>query len=97
MQKILRSKALKPIVLVLLVLLLLLPASVLAMRSANFHLDWFTPLTGTGGPSSSSNFRANFTVGQTVSGPVSSPNYKVNLGYWQNIKLTVFLPLVVKQ
>jgi len=84
------------ILLALLLLTLALPSSGLAMQSSAYHLDWFTPMTGTGGASSSANYSLNFTVGQTASGPASSPNYAATLGYWQNIDRWLFLPIVVK-
>ncbi len=55
-----------------LVVLLLLASGALAMSSANYRLNWFTPMTGNGGDEiSSANYAANFTVGQTVVGAPS--------------------------
>ena len=82
-----------------LLLILLLAHGVQAMSSANFALDWFTPLTsGGGGPTSSANYAANFTIGQTTIGASSSPNYSTGLGYWYGIfqQFRIRLPLVVK-
>ena len=76
---------------------LLLTSSALAL-SAAYRLDWFVPLTGGGGgPASSTNYKANITVGQTVIGASSSTNYKAGLGYWYGIPAYHFyLPLVLK-
>ena len=77
---------------------LALVSNVLAMRSDNYWLDWFTPLTGGGGgPADSANYTANFTVGQTAIGAANSANYAIRLGYWlpatrQN---NIYLPLVI--
>jgi hypothetical protein len=82
-----------------LLLLLLLAHGVQAMSSANFALDWFTPLTSSGGgPSSSTNYAANFTIGQTVIGPASSTNYGTGLGYWYGVfqQFRIRLPLIIK-
>ena len=66
---------------------LLLTGNVLAMSSGNYALDWFTPLTGGGGGvSSSANYAANFTVGQSVIGEASSTNYGAGLGYWYGVE-----------
>jgi hypothetical protein len=68
------------------------------MESANFSLDWYTPLNSSGGgPSQSANYVANFTIGQTVIGASSSENYSLGLGYWYGLQLyRVFLPLIMK-
>jgi hypothetical protein len=82
-----------------LLLLLLLAHGVQAMSSANFALDWFTPLTsGGGGPSISANYAANLTIGQTAIYASSSTNYSIGLGYWYGIfqQFRVRLPLIVK-
>ena len=80
---------------------LLLVGSILAMSSTNYKLDWFTPMTGSGGPASSTHYAINFTVGQSAIGASSSANYGVGLGYWYGAAATaayqVFLPLVVRQ
>ncbi|MDH7490503.1 MAG: hypothetical protein QHH80_13485 [Anaerolineae bacterium] len=71
----------------------------LAMTSSNYRLDWFTPGTsGGGGTSSSSNYVAHITVGQTAIGTMSSPNYKANLGYWYGLVRIFrrFLPVVME-
>jgi hypothetical protein len=82
-----------------LIVLLVLAGSALAMSSANYRLDWFTPMTGGGGgPASSANYAVNFTVGQTVIGSASSSSYQACLGYWCGAGglWRVYLPLVLK-
>jgi hypothetical protein len=79
--------------------LLLLGGNALAMSSTNYALDWFVPLTGAGGgPVSSANYAADFTVGQVVVGAASSANYTVGLGYWYSVGGThqIFLPLALR-
>ncbi len=92
-----RKRSTAVLVLLALLVLLLLPSSGRAMNSANFRLDWFAPMTGTGGALSSPNFSMNLTVGQTVTGSEASSGYAMNLGYWQNWNpLPVLLPIAVK-
>lgn len=82
-----------------LVLVLLVSVSALAMTSPSFWLDWFTPLSGSGGgPSSSTSYTANITIGQSAVGPAASTNYKLGLGYWSGAgnPYAVFLPAVTK-
>nr|HID13717.1 hypothetical protein [Anaerolineae bacterium] len=89
----------RKVILLALIALLLLTGSVLAMSSDNYRLDWFTPLTGGGGgPSSSTNYAVNFTVGQTAIGTSSSTNYGGCLGYWcgAGVEYKIFLPLVLR-
>jgi hypothetical protein len=81
-----------------LVALLLLAGRVLAMSSDNYRLDWFTPLTGSGGATSSTNYAVSFTVGQSAIGASSSTNYGGCLGYWcgAEVEYSVYLPLVMR-
>ncbi len=70
-----------------------------AMTSSNYRLDWFTPATSNGGgTSTSSNYVAHFTVGQTVIGTMASTNYQANLGYWYGLVRIFrrFLPVVME-
>ena len=78
--------------------LFLLVGSVLAMSSTNYRLDWYVLLTGGGGgPSSSTNYAVNFTVGQTSIGTSSSTNYRGCLGYWCGAAAyRIYLPLILK-
>jgi hypothetical protein len=84
------------------IVFLLLVGSALAMSSANYRLDWFTPMTGNGGGAiSSANYAANFTVGQTAIGTSSSADYRIGLGYWYGgtkatEELQIYLPLVLR-
>ncbi len=78
---------------------LLLVQIAVAMSSTNYKLDWFTPLTGSGGGAmSSANYAVNFTVGQTASGTSISTNYEAGLGYWHGVERSyrVYLPLILK-
>jgi multisubunit Na+/H+ antiporter MnhB subunit len=78
---------------------LLLVGNALAMRSENYWLDWFTPLTGGGGgPVNSANYAANFTVGQSVIGAADSANYAIGLGYWYGTAggYRIYLPLMMR-
>jgi hypothetical protein len=79
---------------------LLLVSSALAMESANYQLNWFTPLTGSGGgAASSANYAVNLTVGQSAISMASSANYDGCLGYWcggASVDHRVYLPLVVR-
>jgi hypothetical protein len=80
--------------------LLLLAGSALAMRSTNYWLDWYTPLTGGGGgPASSTNYAVNFTIGQTAISSASSSSYQACLGYWCGAvgQWRVYLPLVLRE
>ena len=82
-----------------LVALLLLAGSALAMESDNYKLDWFTPLTGSGGgAASSATYAINFTIGQTVIGTPDSANYEGCLGYWcgRAAEHKIYLPLVLR-
>ncbi len=66
-------------------LLLLLSQAVLAMTSPAYRLDWNNLASGSGGPAQSTQYKVNFTVGQTASGVSSSPLYRVQMGYWGGI------------
>jgi hypothetical protein len=72
-------------ILLVCVLLLLLVQSADAASSANYRVDWNNLLTGSGGPASSTLYKVNFTVGQTVSKPSASPHYRIQTGYWADI------------
>ncbi len=85
-------------ILVMLVLLLLLAGRTLAMSSTNYRLDWFTPLTGSGGAARSTNYAVNFTVGQSAIGVSTGTNYRTCLGYWCGVAAqhSIYLPLVLR-
>ncbi len=86
-------------ILFILLLLLLLVHGVQAMSSANYAMDWLVPLSGSGGgPSSSTHYIANFTVGQTAINASTSAQYGIGLGYWYGVLpgYRVRLPLIVK-
>ncbi|CAG0930148.1 hypothetical protein TFLX_01624 [Thermoflexales bacterium] len=85
--------------LLLLIVLVLAVNQAWAMSSTHYKLDWFTPLTSSGGgPATSAHYAANFTIGQTVIGASASTNYKVGLGYWYGALggSRVYLPLILK-
>ncbi len=46
------------------------------MSSANYRLDWYTPLTGSGGSARSANYAVEFTIGQSATGRISSTAYR---------------------
>lgn len=81
---------------------LLLVIGVQAMSSANYQLNWFTPLTGGGGPANSAEYAADLTIGQSVIGQADSANYQAGLGYWYGVEPTagmerfVYLPVVIR-
>jgi hypothetical protein len=81
-----------------LLFVLLLSGLALAMSSTNYTLDWFTPLTGSGGSASSTNYAVDFTVGQSAIGTSSSTNYGGCLGYWCGAAAAykVCLPLLLR-
>ena len=73
----------KTILLALLIIFLLSTGSALAMSSSSYKLDWFVPLTGSGGSEMiSTNYKAYVTIGQTAIGASASTNYGACLGYW---------------
>ena len=87
------------LILVLALLFILLAGSALAMHSANYQINWFTPLTSSGGGNaSSSNFSVAYTVGQSVIGKSSSAHFETCLGYWCGTEngYTIFLPLALQ-
>jgi hypothetical protein len=70
------------ILLLAVILLLVLGDRVMAMSSANYRLDWFTPMTtGAGGSVSSSNYAVDFVAGEAASGILSNPETRVCLGF----------------
>ncbi|HRQ39943.1 MAG TPA: hypothetical protein PLD25_18700 [Chloroflexota bacterium] len=81
---------------------LLLVIGVQAMSSANYQLNWFTPLTGSGGPANSAEYAADLTIGQSVIGQADSANYQAGLGYWVGIERGagadrhIYLPVIIR-
>lgn len=69
-----------------------------AMASPNYRLDWFAPLTASGGASASTNYGMKISIGQTVSQPSASGSYKAQMGYWAGIidPYAIRLPLIWK-
>jgi hypothetical protein len=86
-------------VVLVLLCLLIVTFSVRAGQSANYRLDWFTPLTsGGGGPANSAHYATNVTIGQTASSASDSANYQAGLGYWSGILQNFFirLPFIIR-
>ena len=85
----------------ILVASLVVASQALALVSPNYRLDWFTPMTSSGGGlASSAHYAASFTVGQTVFGASTSQHFNSGLGYWYGLILTSirnFFPLVMKK
>ena len=76
---------------------LLLVEGASAMSSANFRMDWFTPLDGSSGESASADYEAYFTVGQVGNGVSAGPGDHACLGYWCSeyaVTYGVYLPLL---
>jgi hypothetical protein len=72
-------------------------SSAQAARSApdGYGIEW-NVLSGAIGPMSSSSYRMQGTMGQTMAGWFSGPTYKVHAGFWQNFSYRVFLPVMLK-
>jgi hypothetical protein len=84
-------------ILLALAVFLLVAGSALAMVSTNYRLDWYVPLTGGGGPAVSTNYHANFTVGQTAIGASTSTDYRACLGFWcARFFREVYLPTIMR-
>ncbi len=85
-------------VLVILLCALWLAQGALAMSSTHYKLDWFTPLTSSGGPASSAHYAVHFSVGQSAIGYADSSGYTTGLGYWYGTAggYRVYLPLIMK-
>ncbi len=88
------------IVLVLAALLVLTGVTV-ALAATNYRLDWFTPLTSSGGGEAhSAHFAVNFTVGQSAIGASASRNFGGYLGYWCEravaLAYRTFLPVLLR-
>jgi hypothetical protein len=85
------------ILLLVVIILLLLAGPAMAMVSTQYHLDWFTPLTGSGGSASSAHYNVYFTTGQAAQGDVQqSTNHKTGLGFWyaRLVELRILVPAV---
>jgi hypothetical protein len=78
---------------------LVLTSVVLAMGSDNYRLDWFTPLTSSGGGSASSDsYAVDLAIGQSAAGSSAGAGYVACLGYWCGtaIEHKIYLPLVLR-
>ena len=78
---------------------MLVTGAVLAMNSDNYRLGWFVPSTGSGGSASSTNYAAEFTVGQTAVGNTDNASYDLCLGYWCGAEVghLVELPMILRE
>lgn len=85
-------------ILAMTIFLLLMGSMVsLAMSSDNYQLAWFTPGTsGGGGSASSTHYRVNLSIGQSVTGNSNSTGYEGCLGYWCGVAVQyqVYVPLL---
>jgi len=86
------------ILLFVVIVLLLIAGPAAAMISTQYRLDWFTPLTGSGGSASSTHYAIYYTAGQAAGGVQASINYKTCLGFWcgRVIESHVMVPVVRK-
>ena len=92
------------IIIAVLAVLLVVAQVAQAMASASYRLDWFTPLTASGGASASASYKMDISIGQTVSQTSASSGYKAQMGYWAGVPNTstepldhfIHLPLVEK-
>jgi len=95
-----KTKLWKSIFLWLVLAVLLISAVTIAsaMSSPNFRLDWYVNISGAGGGrSASTQFTADFTVGQNAVSSATSPNYSLGLGYWTAFpfKTYLYLPTII--
>jgi hypothetical protein len=69
-----------------------------AMASPNYRLDWFAPLTASGGASASTSYKMDISIGQTVSQNSAGSGYKAQMGYWAGVidAYAIHLPLIWK-
>lgn len=81
-----------------LVVLLVAVQAAQAMNSASYRLDWFAPLTASGGVSASANYGMKISIGQTVSQTSTSAGYQAQMGYWAGVfnPYLIQLPLILK-
>ena len=87
-----------PIALALLCTVMLVGGG-LALSSGQYRLDWFTPLTTSGGgQASSAHYAIHLTVGQVARGAPASTHYQLCLDYWcgAGFRDWVYLPLVTR-
>ena len=86
------------LMLLMLLGLLLFAGRALAMSSTHYQLDWFAPLTSSGGPAGSTHYAGDFSVGQSVVGHASSTGYTAGLGYWYGAagSYQIYLPIVLR-
>ena len=84
----------------ILIICLLIASNALAGSSAHYRIDWFTPMTSSGGgTASSANYTASFTIGQSAIGSSSSGDHEVCIGFWCDaLRISkIFLPLILNR
>ena len=82
----------------LLALLILLGAAggAYGMASDQYRILWNAQSTGGGSPTRSTNYEANYTVGQTATMSSSGSDLNVDMGYWQGANVNeAFLPALM--
>ena len=79
----------------LLAILILLGATggAFGMESDHYRILWNAQSTGGSGPTASTNYEANYTVGQTAIHSSSGSGMTVDMGYWQGTNVNqIFVP-----
>jgi hypothetical protein len=73
--------------------------SATANAPSSYQINWDV-IAGGGGPSTSSSYAVNATIGQPVIGPAEGASKFVGAGYWYHtlweLVVQVFLPLVLR-
>ncbi|MDQ7028897.1 MAG: hypothetical protein Q9O62_03530 [Ardenticatenia bacterium] len=82
---------------VVILVVVLLPAIVLAQVGGSYDLSWNT-VDGGGGTSSGGPYTVSGTVGQADAGTMSGGNYVLVGGFWGGsaIEYSLYLPVVVR-
>lgn len=83
------------LILILVACLVLVTSSGFSMFSSNYRLDWYPPLTGSGGVTQSAHYIISFTVGQTASGAVAGGGNQIGLGFWPGVPVEFLIRLPV--
>lgn len=88
------------LLLIVLLATLALAAGAQAMSSANYKIEWLMAFLGSGGEASSTNYRAQFTVGQMAVGCSEGSNLRVCWGFWPGGEMpmpNIYLPVIMRQ
>jgi hypothetical protein len=74
-------------------------ASAASNASSSYQINWDV-IAGGGGPSTSSSYAVNATIGQPVVGPADGVSKSIGAGYWYHtlweLVVQIFLPLVLR-